>query len=131
MIANGLSAVTALFSAALMLASMALAGKAYDEAAFTAAQSAGKPILVEVHAEWCPTCRAQKSVIEGLAASPEYKDLVAFEVDFDGQKTALRKFGAQQQSTLIVFRGDREVARSVGETSPAAIEALVKSAYKG
>lgn len=30
----------------------------WDEAAFEAAKAAGKPILLEIHAVWCPTCKA-------------------------------------------------------------------------
>ena len=32
--------------------------KAFDAKAFEAAQKEGKPILVEVTAPWCPTCKA-------------------------------------------------------------------------
>lgn len=48
-----------------------------------------------------------------------------FEVDFDSQKDILREFGVQQQSTLIAFKGGKEVGRSVGQTSAAAIENLL------
>ena len=48
-----------------------------------------------------------------------------FDVDFDTQKDAVRGFNARMQSTLIAFRGPREVARSVGETKAGPIEALL------
>jgi hypothetical protein len=35
---------------------------------------------------------------------------------------------ATSQSTLIAFKGETEKARSVGDTNPASIAALVKSA---
>ena len=120
--------------AALVLASWAtltpaMAGpKPYDPAAFAAAQKAGQSILVHITAPWCPTCKAQKPIVEKLAAQPAFKDLVVFEVDFDTGREALIAFKARSQSTMIVFKGDKETGRSVGDTTPAGIEALLKKA---
>ena len=77
----------------------------YTPGAFGEAQKAGKPILVEIHADWCPTCRAQAPIISDLRKNPRLKDLVVFRVDFDGQKDVVKQFGARMQSTLIVFKG--------------------------
>ncbi|MFG1313163.1 thioredoxin family protein [Xanthobacter autotrophicus] len=109
------------------LSASAAERKPFDPAVFAAAQAASTPILVEISAPWCPTCKAQKPIIDALAAQPETKALVIFEVDFDTQKPVVRSFNAQSQSTLIAFRGKTETARSVGDTNPASIAALVKS----
>jgi thioredoxin 1 len=100
----------------------------YTKAAFDAAQAAGKPILVEISASWCPTCQAQKPIIHELSARAAFKDLVVLDVDFDSQKDVVAAFGANMQSTLIVFKGKTEVDRSVGETDPAAIETSLSKA---
>ena len=96
--------------------------------AFRAAQDAGKPILVEIHASWCPTCKAQTPILSELTAQPKFKDLVVLRVDFDGQKDEVRNFGARVQSTLIVFKGANEVGRSVGDTNRSTIAALLDKA---
>ena len=104
----------------------AAAGTAsFTAAAFEAAQKAGKPILIDVTAPWCPTCKAQAPLVNGLAAGPLFKDLQVFDVDFDSQKDVLRRFGVQRQSTLIVFKGATEMGRSVGDTDKISIEALL------
>ena len=100
----------------------------FDQKTFEAAQAAGKSILVDVSAPWCPVCRAQKPIIEKLSLLPEYKDLTIFDVDFDTQKDVLRNLQVQRQSTLIVFRGAKEIDRSVGSTDPSAISDLLKKA---
>lgn len=100
----------------------------FDERAFEAAQAAGKPILVEVTAPWCPICKTQGPIIAKLKAEPRFKDLQVFEIDFDSQKALLRRFDARMQSTLIAFKGRVEAGRSVGETQPEWIEALVEKA---
>jgi thioredoxin 1 len=92
---------------------------------FAAAQEAGKPILVDVFAPWCPTCRAQNPILTQLSREPKYKDLVVFKVNFDAQKDVLRSFNVQRQSTLIVFKGEKELDRSVGDTSQLSIEGLL------
>ena len=97
----------------------------YDAAAFQAAQAAGKPILVEVFAPWCPVCVKQKPIIEALRNSPDLKDLMIFTIDFDSQKDLLRQFNVQKQSNLIAFNGKVERARSTGVTDPAEIRNLV------
>ena len=107
--------------------SAAMAGErvTFDEKAFVDAQAKGKSILVDISAPWCPTCNAQKPIIEKLSTEPQYKDLTIFDVDFDTRKDILRKFRAQSQSTLIVFKGDKETGRSVGSTDAGAIDTLL------
>jgi thiol-disulfide isomerase/thioredoxin len=97
----------------------------YSPAAFDAAQKAGKPILVEIHAPWCPTCKAQTPILTKLEAEPQYAGLKVFHVDFDSQKEAVRRFGARMQSTLVVFKGEAETGRSVGDTNADSIAALL------
>jgi thiol-disulfide isomerase/thioredoxin len=100
----------------------------FEAEAFAAAQTAGRPILVEVSAPWCPICKAQKPILAKLAADPRFKDLVIFDIDFDSRKDVLRRFDARMQSTLIAFKGAVETGRSVGETQPEWIEGLVEKA---
>jgi thioredoxin 1 len=104
---------------------------AFTPEAFLGAQQAGKPILVDITAPWCPTCKAQAPIIEELTSRDAYKDVVVFHVDFDNQKDVVRSFNARSQSTLISFRGQEEVARSVGVTDPAAIEDMLAKAVGG
>jgi thioredoxin 1 len=97
----------------------------FDDAAFAAAQKAGKPIFIAIHATWCPICKAQKPILSELMAEPKFKDLVYFTIDFDSQKDLVRRFGAQKQSTLISFKGEKEEGRSVGDSNAASIAALL------
>lgn len=97
----------------------------YNARAFAAAQAAGKPILVEIHASWCPTCKAQIPILANLEKQDKFKNLTVFRVDFDSQKDAVKAFGARMQSTLIVFKGKHEMGRSVGDTNPKSIASLL------
>jgi thioredoxin 1 len=125
------STLLALFACVVLLGAQpasAAEWKDFDAAAFAAAQKAGKPILVDLFAAWCPVCRAQNPVLVQLTREPKFKNMAVFKVDFDIQKDALRALNAQRQSTLIVFKGKKETGRSVGDTNPGSIEALLDSA---
>ncbi len=123
-----------LITSLLLASSFLVAGTAFAEStAFTQSgfnklQKEGKSILVEVHAPWCPTCRAQGPVVETLLKKKEYQSINTLRVDFDSQKDALKTLNVSKQSTLIVYKGSKEVGRSTGDTSPASIEKLIQKA---
>lgn len=100
-------------------------GSAFDRAAFDAALAAGGPVLIDISATWCSTCKAQARVVEQLVSEPAYADYQIFVVDYDTQKDVMRSFGASQRSTLIAFSGATEVGRIVGDTRADSIEALL------
>jgi thioredoxin 1 len=96
---------------------------AYSDAAFQSATASGKPVVIEFHADWCPTCRAQAPVLRSLAGK-----FTILTVNYDGQKSVVKKFGVRRQSTLIVFKDGKEVGRAVGITSKSAISSLLAKA---
>ena len=110
------------------LASFAMAGdiKPFSQQEFDHLTKEGKPVVLEVSAPWCPTCKQQKPIIESLMKQPAYKDVTLMTVDFDSAKPTLKNFKVNMQSTLVAFKGEKEVGRSVGDTSPAGLEGLVK-----
>jgi thiol-disulfide isomerase/thioredoxin len=96
-------------------------------AEFQAAQKAGQSIIVEIAADWCPTCKVQAPIIQNLTSAAPMDKVRVFTVDFDAQKDVVRTLKATSQSTLIGFKGAKETARSVGDTRAESIRALVAS----
>ncbi|PHM20474.1 MAG: thiol reductase thioredoxin [Curvibacter sp. PD_MW3] len=109
-------------------ASIAMAGeiKPYTQAEFDKLAADGKAVVVDVSATWCPTCKEQKPIVDGLMKQPAYKDVTLLTVDFDKEKPTLKKFKVSMQSTLVAFKGGKEVGRSTGDTTPEGLEGLVK-----
>ncbi|MFH0934259.1 MAG: thioredoxin family protein [Pseudomonadota bacterium] len=103
-------------------------GEPFTQNKLDALNQSGKPVLVHVHADWCPTCRAQDKVLGELLPSGDFKGITALRVDFDEQKPVVKSFGVMYQSTLIVFKGGKEVARVTGETDRDKIAALLRKA---
>lgn len=99
----------------------------YNPASFNQALKDGGPVLLMVHADWCPTCRAQAPVVERLAAKPEFSKFRIFRMDYDKEKNGMvLAFRVNRQSALLVFKDGKEVARSIGETNEEAIAALMR-----
>jgi thiol-disulfide isomerase/thioredoxin len=122
-------AAVALFAVAVSAgAGWAFDEKPFDAKAFAAAQEAGKPILIDAFAPWCPVCKAQQQVLGELKPNAKYADVTVFKIDYDNQPDALKSLDVRKQSTLIAFKGKTETGRSVGDTKPSAIAALIDSA---
>ncbi len=115
----------------VLVALPAFAGEIpFTAKAFADAQAADKPILVEVHASWCTTCRAQKTILDRLTSEPRFSHMTVLRIDYDAQKDVMRQFGVQVRATLIVFKGETELGRSVGDTHKNSIEALLAKAIQ-
>ena len=100
-------------------------GQPYEQSLFDRLQAQGQPTLIWIHADWCPTCKAQGQILPTLLDRPELRAITVLKVDFDSQKPLVRHFRAIQQSTLVMYRGGREVGRSIGDTNPASLRALL------
>ncbi|VEJ49930.1 thioredoxin family protein [Neisseria weaveri] len=92
--------------------------KPFSRAEFDALQKAGKPVLVDVYADWCTVCRRQEKELKIILQEPQFKQVTALKLDFDAQKQELPAFKVNNRSTLILFNKGKEVRRVVGETDP-------------
>ncbi len=121
------------FAATMIAAAMVIAPDAaeagtrvnFDQTAFAAAQTAGKPVLVEVSAWWCPVCASQSRTIEAALNAPQNRDLIVFRLNYDKQKAEWRAFGVHKQGTLIAFKGRNEIGRLEFVTDRTAIQNLM------
>lgn len=118
----------AILSFFLISATAFASNQPYDENAFNAMLKEGKPVVLHIHASWCPVCKAQQQVLDDLLPMPEFSKLTVFKADFDKEKPLLRKYKVRNQSTFIVFKSGKEVERSTGETDSDAIASILKKA---
>lgn len=90
----------------------------YDAATFARAQEESRTIMVDVNATWCPTCKAQAPTLDAMRDDPQMGEVVFMKLDFDTEKAFLEEHRIPRQSTILVFQGDQETARTIAETDP-------------
>jgi thioredoxin 1 len=100
----------------------------YTAAAFQKLIAAHQPLAVVLHADWCPTCRAQAPVLKELAGTPEFRNLTILIADFDSEKALRQTLNASQQSTVVTFSDGREAARATGYTDRDKLASLLRTA---
>ena len=103
-------------------------GVPYTQEKLDALNKSGEPALVFIYADWCPVCKAQDKVLDVLLPTDEFKGITTLRVNFDTQKPVVKAFGVQHQSTLIIFKGGKEVARVTGDTDRDRIAGLLRKA---
>jgi thioredoxin 1 len=85
----------------------------FTEKEFKSLQASNSPILIDIHATWCSTCKKQSQVLEYYSKdNPELKIL---RVDFDEQKVWV-KFFKGTKSTFVIFKGNNNMGTLVAET---------------
>ena len=84
------------------------------------------PVLVDFYADWCGPCRMVAAFVDRIAHENVGKLLVA-KVDTDQAPNVAMRFGIRSIPTLILFKGGKEVERSVG-FEPERLQALIAKA---
>lgn len=121
--------VAVLAGAWLWAAGAAVAGEtAYDKPAFERALAQGRGTVVAFVTDWCNTCAVQQPVLAELLGEPRFRQLTVFIADFDKDVELKKRLRVPQQSTLVVFKNGREVARATGQTRKEDLAALLSKA---
>lgn len=101
----------------------------YKEKDHFADKASDKKFVLHFYAEWCSVCLAQKRAMQKFDIDPAFKDLKIYLVDFDWQRKLKAEFGVERQSTIILFKGSREIGRSLAVTDPEKIKEFLKKNY--
>lgn len=91
--------------------------EAFTQERFESLQEEGALILLDVFADWCPTCAKQQEVLNAYQEEHPHVPLHVLQINFDDQKEWVKKFRAPRQSTLILYRGEEQIWFNVAETS--------------
>ena len=97
---------------------------------FNKAQSEGKIVVVSSWMKYCSSCANQMKVLqkakkEGELLDIKFDNIKYFSFDVTNSEIA-NLFNVQYQTTLLIFKGNQEVYRSIGETT----EDLIYEALK-
>lgn len=93
---------------------------------------AGRTVLVDFHAPWCPSCVEQTRVLDRLrAGNPAYDrgiDFVVADWDRDRHSAMTDALGVERRGTLVALTKKGEVGRVVGNTQTSQIRDLLDRA---
>lgn len=87
--------------------------KVTDEDFQTTVLESDAPVVVDFYADWCMPCQMVAPIMDELAMQNEGRLLVA-KVDTDGAPRVAQQYGIRSIPTVIVFKGGKELERSVG-----------------
>lgn len=76
---------------------------------------AGKPVLLDFTASWCPPCKAQLPIVEHVAGALAGTAIV-YKVDVDADPALAEMFQVRSIPTLLVFRDGKPARRFQGVT---------------
>ena len=81
---------------------------------FDKAQSEGKIVVVSSWIKYCTSCASQMKVLN--KAKNDFDNIEYFTFDVTNKEIA-EFFNIQYQTTLLIFKDNKEVYRSIGETT--------------
>ena len=98
---------------------------------FNKAQSEGKIVVVSSWTKYCSSCASQMKVLKeakkkGKLSDINFDNIEYFSFDVTNKEIS-NLLNIQYQTTLLIFKGDKEVYRSIGETTKDLIYEALKT----
>jgi len=104
----------------------------FDKKLFDKAQSEGKIVVVSSWIKYCSSCASQMKVLNnaknnGNLLDIKFENIEYFSFDVTNKEIA-NLLNVKFQTTLLIFKDNKEVYRSLGETSEDLIYDALKKA---
>ena len=86
----------------------------FDIDLFEKAQSDGKVVVVSSWIKYCSSCASQMKVLNKI--EEDFKNIVYLNFDVRNEDIS-NLLNVEYQTTLLIFKNNKEVYRSIGETT--------------
>tara|TARA_B100001057_G_scaffold404057_1_gene416528 strand:+ start:2440 stop:2754 length:315 start_codon:yes stop_codon:yes gene_type:complete len=96
----------------------------FNKELFDKAQSDGKVVVISSWVKYCSSCASQMKVLD--KAKNEFDNIEYFKFEITNREIS-DLLNVQYQTTLLIFKDNKEVYRSIGETSRDKIYKAIKS----
>ena len=96
----------------------------FDKDLFKKAQDNGKVVVVSSWIKYCSSCAGQMKILQKAEKDFENIKYFSFEVT---NKEISNLFKVEYQTTLLIFKNNEEIYRSIGETSKEKIYKAIES----
>tara|TARA_Y100000996_G_C22183657_1_gene503918 strand:- start:169 stop:564 length:396 start_codon:yes stop_codon:yes gene_type:complete len=106
----------------------------YNKELFDKAQSEGKIIIVSSWIKYCSSCAGQMKILktakkEGVLSDIKFDNIEYFSFDVTNEEIS-KLLKVQYQTTLLIFKDNKEIYRSVGETTKDLLYEAIKASMK-
>ena len=96
----------------------------FTEEVFEDAKTSGKTIVINSYEVWCGTCSKQTKILN--QAEKEFKDIIFLSYEQSKNKNIAEKLDIKFWTTIVVYKGNNEVARIVGQTDKKTIYSAIQ-----
>ena len=96
----------------------------FSEEVFENAKASGKTVVVNSYEIWCSTCSKQTKILD--QAEKEFKDVVFLSYEQSKNGNIAEKLGIKFWTTIVVYKGNDEVVRIVGQTDKKIIYSAIQ-----
>ena len=96
----------------------------FSEEVFENAKASGKTVVVNSFEIWCGTCSKQTKILD--QAEKEFKDVVFLSYEQSKNGNIAEKLGIKFWTTIVVYKGNDEVVRIVGQTDKKTIYSAIQ-----
>ena len=97
----------------------------FNNEIFQKAQLEGKTVVINSWNETCTTCKAQIKILD--QAQKKFQDILFLSFEQTKDKDIAKQLGIDYWTTIVVYKNNKEVYRSIGQTNKAKIYELIKS----
>ena len=88
------------------------------------AKASGKTIVINSYEVWCGTCTAQTKVLD--QAEKDFKEIIFLSYEQSKNKDIAKMLGIKHWTTIVVYKGNNEVSRIIGQTKKETIYSAIK-----
>ena len=96
----------------------------FSEEIFENAKASGKTIVVNSYEVGCGTCSKQTKILD--QAEKKFKDIVFLSYEQSKNKDIAQKLGIKFWTTIVVYKGENEIARIIGQTDKETIYSAIQ-----
>jgi len=96
----------------------------FDNDIFNKAQSDGKTVIVSSWIKYCTSCASQMKALKDV--EKDFDNLIYLTFDVTNREIA-KQLNIQFQTTLVIYKNNKEVYRSLGELSKDKIYRAINS----
>ena len=93
---------------------------------FEEAKKNGETVVVTAWAKYCGTCKKQKVVLN--QAEKDFKGVLFLYYNHPKMKDVAKYLKIDYRSTILVYKGDKEVSRTIGQLDKSVIYSNIKKA---